>query len=256
MKSYQKYSQRNAFTLVELVVAATILIILTSIWFYNYTQSIAGARDSVRATDLWALSSQLSLYKRERWAYPFPGDRFSLLNGTSEIVFQWRMDKTVALSTASNLPLDPELDIPYFYSVTRNRQEYQLAASIENNWDPFTHLLWDYKSIAREILPNIIIARENLWNIDIRVTDNLFLFHNDFHNLPYDFQTGAPSSDGSSLATLIADSSADYWQNTDYRNCDEIELSWKNITSTGSIDTYQILSSTWTLVPEDCNWVL
>jgi type II secretory pathway pseudopilin PulG len=72
--------QTAAFTLIEIVVSATILVILTSIGFYSYTKNISSARDSARLTDLSALESQLSLYKRERGAYPFPGDYFNILN--------------------------------------------------------------------------------------------------------------------------------------------------------------------------------
>jgi len=56
----------QGFTLVELVVAATILVILTSIGFYSYTKNISDARDSSRIANLSALSSQLSLYKQQR----------------------------------------------------------------------------------------------------------------------------------------------------------------------------------------------
>lgn len=58
--------QVKAFTLIELVVTATILVILTSIGFYSYTQNISDARDGRRKTDLSALSSQLNLYKKQR----------------------------------------------------------------------------------------------------------------------------------------------------------------------------------------------
>jgi prepilin-type N-terminal cleavage/methylation domain-containing protein len=57
---------KSGFTLIEIVVSATILVILTSIGFYSYTKNIADARDSARVTDISALESQLSLYKRER----------------------------------------------------------------------------------------------------------------------------------------------------------------------------------------------
>lgn len=258
MITYKKYSTLQGFTLVEVIVVATILVILTSIGFYNYTKNIATARDSVRVTDLWSLSSELSLYKRERGAYPFPGDRFFLQNGTTPIAMQGRMNRDVALTTASDLPLDPRIDVPYFYSTTINRQEYQLATSMENGENPFTHLVGDYRSVAKNLLPNILIASENNGAVDITTSQNqsLFLFHRDFHNLPYDFNSWTPVSDGSNLATLIADSAADYWQNTDYRSCWEIELAAKNITQTWNSDTYQILDENGVLVDEVCDWIL
>jgi hypothetical protein len=31
------------------------------------------------------------------------------------------------------LPIDPETDSPYFYSITENKQEFELAATLENS---------------------------------------------------------------------------------------------------------------------------
>jgi prepilin-type N-terminal cleavage/methylation domain-containing protein len=259
MNNLQQKKQRKAFTLIEVVVSAVILVILTSIGFYSYINHISDARDSVRISDLSALQSQLSLYKRERWTYPFPGSYFNIINRWNSVALQWKMDNTVSLSTATNLPLDPELEIPYFYGTTKNRQEYQLAASIKNSDDPLTHLIWDYKSISSQVLPNILLAIDS--SIDIEINDastggdtnrNLFLFHNWFHTLPYDFVTTDPYSDGSDFDLLLSDGLADYWQNTDYRSCEEISTAAKRITPDGDQDEYQILSNTWVLNSVDC----
>jgi prepilin-type N-terminal cleavage/methylation domain-containing protein len=257
----QKKNQQKAFTLIEIVVSATILVILTSIGFYSYTKNISDARDSARLSDLSALQSQLSLYKRERWAYPFPGNYFNILNRWGIVALQWKMNKSVSLSTATNLPVDPDLDIPYFYGTTKNRQEYQLAVSIENSEDPLTYLVWDYKSISTQVLPNILLAIESTSDVEINnvetVTNgdtnrNLFLFHNWFHTLPYDFISAKPYSDGSDFDLLLSDGLVDYWQNTDYRSCEEISTAAKRITPDGDDDEYQILSNTWVLTPVDC----
>lgn len=253
------WNTTSAFTLVELIVAASILAILTTIWFYNYTGNIASARDSVRQTDISKLSSELKLYKRQRWAYPMPWDNFEIRNGTGAVnAYQWRMNNNVSLTTADSLPRDPELDIPYFYSVTRNKQEYQLAASIENDGNPYAYLVWDYKSVAKNVLPNIMIASNATVPIDITTTSNqrLFIFHKWIHNLPYDFETGEAFSDGTDLSDLLLAASDTFWQNSDYRSCVEINTTWKNITLTGSTDTYQILNSSWVLVDETCDGIL
>lgn len=52
------------------------------------------------------------------------------------------MNNNVALTTSSGkLPVDPELGIPYKYSTTKNRQEYQIGATSENSENPFTLLV-------------------------------------------------------------------------------------------------------------------
>ena len=261
MNTLNQKHQKWAFTLIEIVVSATILVILTSIGFYSYTKNIGDARDSARVTDISALQSQLSLYKRERWAYPFPGDYFNIMNRWETVALQGKMNKLVSLFTATSLPLDPELDIPYFYATTSNRQEYQLAASMENSDNPFTHLVGDYKSVSSQVLPNLLLALEATTDTEINNAEtwtdgdtnrDLFLFHNWYHTLPYDFLTGAPYNDGSDFDILLSDGLADFWQNSDYRSCEEISTAEKRITPDGDQDEYQILSNTWSLISVDC----
>ncbi len=249
-----------AFTLIELVVSATILVILTSIGFYSYTKNIGDARDSTRKTDISALSSQLKLYKKQRWAFPRPGKSFEIHNRGGVVAYQWFMDKSVTLSTAEKLPLDPELGIPYFYSTTKNRQEYQLALSLENSDDPYTFLSWNYKSVAKSILPSILLATGSTLPIEIHdgiwawsENRKLFLLNTGFHNIPYDFESGLPQSDGTSFSGILDDVSNDYWQNTDYRNCWEISAAAKRITPDGQTDQYQILNTSGILVYQNCS---
>lgn len=251
--------QKKWFTLIELVVAATIIVLLASIWFYSYTKNIWDARDGVRKTDISALSSQLNLYKRQRWAYNFPGNYYQIHNRGEAVAYQGYVDNTVALSTAEKLPEDPKLETPYIYSTTTNRQEYQLAATLENSESPYAILEGSYKSVAKNVLPTIVLARE--WSSAIEINNAvwawatnrlLFVFHKWNHNLPYDFITAAPTSDGTDFTTLLADAASDYWQNSDYRSCSEIFTAGKWITPSGLSDEYQILNSTWALTNSGC----
>lgn len=81
-------NRKKAFTIVEIVVAATILVVLTSIGFYSYTKNISHAKDSTRKSDLLLLSSQLSLQKKKKGAYPHPDQNFLIKNGTFEVARQ------------------------------------------------------------------------------------------------------------------------------------------------------------------------
>lgn len=247
------------FTLVELIVTASILAILTTIWFYNYSENINWARDSVRQTDISSLSSELRLYKRQRWAYPIPWDSFEIRNGTTAVAaYQGFMNNNVRLSTADSLPFDPDLKTPYFYSVTRTRQEYQLSASMEWDWAPYAFVFWDYSSIAKDVLPSITLAIKSTSPIDISSSSNqeLFILNNWFSNIPYDFDTGLPYSAWLNLTQLLTNASSDFWQNSDYRSCSEINTAWKNITLSGSTDTYQIVNSSWILTDTTCPGIL
>lgn len=246
----------KGFTIVELVVAATILVILISIWFYSYTQNISDARDSTRNIDLSALGSQLSLYKQQRWAFPFPSDRFNIMNATQIVAIQWKINNNVALTTADSIPLDPEMDIPYVYSVSHNRQEYQISASIENGDYPYSIVVWNYKSVSKNILPTIVTAADQNADLDVSIWNpgrDLFIYNNGVHTLPYDFISGKPYTDGSSFTTLLNDAGKDFFQNTDYRSCEEIYAAAKSITPAWNTDEYQILNTSWVLINLNCS---
>ncbi len=245
----------RAFTLVEIIVSATILVILTTIWFYSYTNNIADARDGRRKSDIVTLWSQLSLYKKQRGAFPLPWDNFQITNRWYLVANQWFMNQKVSLSTAENLVLDPELDIPYTYSTSRNKQEYQIAMSLENNDTPVALVSGNYKSVSKNILPSIVVAVDGSWAFEIGTVPankNFFILDTGFHNIPYDFDTWAPQADGTTLTWALNDVWDTYWQNTDYRNCDEIFTAAKWITPSGSTDEYQILNTSWVLTNTGC----
>lgn len=253
--------KNNAFTLIELVVAATILVILTSVGFYSYTQSISDARDGARKTDLATLSSQLSLYKKQRGSYPIPGNSFEIHNRWYTVASQGYLNNEVSLSTADKIPKDPDLEIPYVYSVTSNRQEYQLAASFENSDFPFASVSWDYKSVAINVLPSILLAIQASTSVEINsavgagsTNRDLFILDTWNHTLPYNFIDGAPFTDGADFDTILADVWDNYWQNTDFISCGEIYIAKKHITvdDWSTSDEYQIRSSTGALTNTGC----
>lgn len=248
-------SKLSAFTLIELVVAATILVILTSIWFYSYTKNLSDGRDAKRKTDLSSLEANLSLYKKERGNYPLPGNAINLTNGASFVVaYQGKMNNLVTLSTANNIPVDPSLKIPYFYSTSVNRSEFQIAATLENSDSPISQLVWDYKSVSKNLLPTLILATNTTSNIDISsaANQNLFIFQNGIHTFPYNFNDGLAYSDGTILSTLITDAGNNFWQNSDYRSCSEIYEAAKSITPAGSSNEYQILNNSGALINTTC----
>jgi len=71
---------------------------------------------------------------------------------------QGKMSRDVALSTADNIQYDPYLDIPYTYSITTNRQEFEISLTLENSDNPIALLDGTYKSVAKNVLPTISVA--------------------------------------------------------------------------------------------------
>lgn len=259
------------FSFVELIVSVTILAVISTIWFISYSWYLWDSRDSQRKSDLAQLGSALKVYKQKRWYYAMPGDKFEILYNTAPIVYQWKFNDKVRLNTLDRLPLDPKTKGPYLYSIVKNRQQFEIAATLENEDSPKAIVHWTYKSVARATLPWIILAIErettqtatiialedDSESEDWWVTRNKFIFNNQDHNLPYDFvEPFSPVSDWTTVEAILweLETSNSYWQNTDYRNCIEIKESWKAIQDDWTTITYQQITDAWTLVDVDCTF--
>lgn len=238
------------FTFIELVVATTILIILTTLWFYSYSEYLVEARDTQRKTDFATISSSLKLYKQKRGVYPLPGNTFNILTGSIEVAKQGFLDTNVTLTTLDSIPLDPYAKVHYFYSVTSNKTEFELAWTLENNGNNIAILEGTYKTVAKNVLPSIMLAVTSSVSVDISLAGNAskFILNKGNHNLPYDLETKAPYSDGTDLPTLLGDEKILLWQNTDYTSCVEIQNASKNIGN----GEYQILNSSGALTNTWC----
>jgi len=255
---------KKAFSFVELIVSVTILAIISTIWFISYSSYLWDSRDSQRKSDLAQVWSALKVYKQKRWYYPPPGDSFNLTYNGTWIVLQWRFDQNVRLNTLDRLPFDPKAKIPYVYSITKNAQEYEMAATLENEDNPEAIVNGTYKSVSQDILPGIMlaIAKPGTWSAEIfswadgATNRNKFIFSEQSHNLPYTFvDPFTPTSDWTAIGTILTWLTNSYWQNTDYRSCLEIKESGKAIQSDWSTIKYQIIDkNTWNLTDTDCTF--
>lgn len=158
------------FTLVEIVVTLTIIVLLSSISFLSYSSYISNARNSKRTTDLAQLSAALEAYRQETKTLPTPSSKTIFWNFT-----QGNFDGNVKITTLTNIPTDPKVEKQfYIYSVVNKAldntiSEYQLSATMEGKDYDYAFVLWDYKPASKE-LPSIIYAGEawyfvtNTWN--------------------------------------------------------------------------------------------
>ncbi|MEK7592271.1 MAG: type II secretion system protein [Patescibacteria group bacterium] len=69
----QKQSQRSGFTLIEVLVAATIIAVLVAIGMVSYSSVNKRSRDAKRRGDLEQMRSALELYRSEYGYYPAVG---------------------------------------------------------------------------------------------------------------------------------------------------------------------------------------
>ena len=252
---------KKGFTFVELIVSTVIIVILASVWFYSYIWYLSEARDSERKSNLAKVASSLKLYKQKRWSYPLPWDYYSITNSWHTVAYQWELNNNVSLSTLDKLPVDWFTDEYYSYSITKKKLEYQLALTYEN-WDyPLAWLEWDYKTISKNVLPTIILAKDSTasveihsWVLDWSTNRDYFVF-NKWKNLPYSLmEPFHPYYDWTSVDSIIGSSEIDLWQNSDYRSCSEIQEAWKIISWTWNEEEYQILNSSWALTNTWCTF--
>ena len=115
------------FTFIELIVVISIIVILSWIWFISYYEFIWEARDSQRKSDLLQISSGLKTYKQKRGYYWLPWDYFNITYDSQIVANQWKLNENIHIDSLEKLPIDPKTKKPYFYWVTKNKQEFQLA---------------------------------------------------------------------------------------------------------------------------------
>lgn len=253
----------NAFTLVELVIVTTILTILRTISFISYNWQIESSKNTVRITDLSNLWASLKNHKLRLWAYPIPWDYFNIVySWASNIVAkQWYMNDKVYSTEITKKPTDPDKENSYIFSVNWNRNFYNLATIIfpENDTEKEkAYLVWDYQTIAKTILPTLILATSTwagnnieIWSwISDWTTNRLkFIVNNGTLNLPYNSQQITPISTATSFDSIFTESGIIYSQFPWYSSCIEIYESWKSIWSW----SYQILSSTGIVTNTGCS---
>lgn len=251
---------KKAFTFIELIIVTVILSILATIWISKYMSTLPDSRDAQRIADISASSIALKTYKQQKWVYPIPWlntDYFKILNWTRELAIQWKLNKNVILPTLDNIPTDPKNNLYYFYSITKNRWEFQIANTLENWWYQKTLLKWDFKSVSKNILPSILLAtwstsENTITSVDISNNDNkkLFILNWSTLNMPYMIGSWVEAYHDNTITfdEIFTENTVDFWQNSAFRTCAEIKEAWKSV---GDWE-YQILSNTWTLTNTWC----
>ena len=134
--------QKHAFTLVELIVVIAIKAILSTIAFISLQWYSTYARDSVRVTDINSLMKALELYKVDNWDYPVPDNSTNIVYSWSTVWSQLVIGESVTKGfiSISDILLDPLTSTPYTYSITNQKDEYQIGSIMENSILSFNNL--------------------------------------------------------------------------------------------------------------------
>src|SRR3989344_1264017 len=153
-------SSKRGFTLVELLIAISIIAIISAVGITSYSQAQKLGRDFKRKQDLRSIATALELYHQKYKRYPVTNSTggWYQLSNTGE----WIFDKgavgvtpsaasgNIAPTFISALPTDPINDNSYHYSYygwpsdwhapeCKAGQYYFLVAGLENTNDPDLH---------------------------------------------------------------------------------------------------------------------
>lgn len=143
------------FTLVELIVVITILAILWTIAFYSFQNYALSARDWTRISDIKSIQKSLSFFAIETWNFPEPTDWKIVTYSWASVWIQWTFWDTMMtnLWALNKKPKDPLKLMEYSYSVTPDKQEYQLVWVLESielvNKNFLINKAYSYASPAR-----------------------------------------------------------------------------------------------------------
>lgn len=125
--------KRNAFTLIELLIAISIITVLSTIGLMTY-QGIQGrTRDSIRKSDLRTLATALEVYYQTNDSKYIgtPQQNGSCTTNTDEFYTQ------ILSKINGPVPKDPKPPNPeYLYTAENKCQSFRLCAKLENTSDP------------------------------------------------------------------------------------------------------------------------
>jgi len=176
--------QKQAFTLVELIVVIAILAILWTIAFISLEWYSSDSRDSTRISDMQKIKSSFEFYNIDAWKYPEVTSGYEVTYSwwkvweqwifwTTTKSIEWKLDK---------IPIDPLTSKEYTYSRLNTKQEFEIAwvfesddISMINNvyaWDKIinAYVTWNYNWVNAKVstwwltyvlwVPTIIASEE------------------------------------------------------------------------------------------------
>lgn len=225
------------FTITEVIIVVTILAILSTLGFTSYGGYLAGARDSARVSDLSQLKMTLKSEKQKVGVYPTPGSNFEIVHfGTSNIVaYQGFFDPLTAVNDSSKYPKDPTTGGYYPYSTTKNGQWFQLA-TINESANPMTaYLDGDYKSVAPDILPSLMLAISTSTGSYVEIGDGIttgssngssnrkkFILNGGKSNLPYGLDSFPVGNTTIAFTGIVAELGVIPTGSSRFRSCQDI----------------------------------
>lgn len=152
------------FTLVELIVTISVLIVLSAIWFTSFSWYIASSRDSMRIAQMSKLTDTLEIYKLTK-ILPLPDSYTEIKDGTEIIAYQWyAWDSVLSTLWVEKKWGDFEEWNFYSYYLTKNRKNFQLLTFLEEEKGQVSSRFLSY-TYAEEQYEYPYITWQKLWII-------------------------------------------------------------------------------------------
>jgi len=138
--SHQPLFIKKGFTLLELLVAISIIGILISMGTVYYSSAQKKSRDAKRKSDLKEIRTALRMYYNDYQSYPSNNSNHQIVGcGTT---FSWGSEFSCGSTVyMSELPEDPDSSKRYHYlrgsdGDSSNTDAFRLYACLENESDP------------------------------------------------------------------------------------------------------------------------
>lgn len=189
--SNAKHNSIKWFTLVELIIVITVLIILSTISAISFFWYTAKSRDSSKLLMLSKIEKTMYINKELSKRFPLPDDIYltwgiSLLkDNLFSVGFLWKNSSNFL--KISNVTIDNLTNKPFVYWLTNDNNYFQLAVNLENNDYSYFNLnndtnnssnnvkiTWNFKWILKFkwtdskkyiwALPSLILAEENIYS--------------------------------------------------------------------------------------------
>lgn len=220
------------FTLVELIVVITILAILWTIAFISMQWYSKSSRDSVRISDMSAISSSLALFNIESWKFPDVTNPYDVTFSWSIAWTQWIFWEATFnnVDKLDKIPIDPLTWKNYSYSITSSKSEYQLSGLLENDelwlisdiyaewekkWNAIVRWTYNWK-VLRISNWNIsyVLATPSIVSWEMNTLENIYtnksFVYNGYSNLPFSLSWSSYNTLSESNLNLVSSIPSEY----------------------------------------------
>lgn len=158
------------FSLVEIIISVAIIAILWAISTISLVNWLNNSKDAKRLGDMNTLITALENYIYSNNEYPMPDKYIEINYNTGNLWYQWYAWSSVSkkLSLKSE-PTDPSNGSYYTYSITNDKNDFQLMSFLE--WDNSQVGILNNKSYAADLTKRNVAVKGDRLGTFIRTSD-------------------------------------------------------------------------------------